>query len=353
MDYGVTCPPDDALYTRIPDGAGYFRASSFPEPLYQSSLPRLPEGRQIQRRVLTGPDREGIIASVKRKQTPEEDLSTAYHEAGHAVAYMHFERVRVKSISIKPDAKAGTDGRTMLDGKDPFHRPDQYGDCRSNTSAACLSNCVDELVRWQKAVSISIRAISIRAIADRSAWIAEELRAAAGYLAQQEYLMERLAGEAATFILSGKRDPIGAGRWPKNLAGDTRAVWRDLEYRFEVRAVPEARVEREAQAYLRWLWQKTINLLMDPKNWIAVEALAAALIKRRTLSGAEAEAVVKEARFHYGLTPEQIARLQKSEKLPTSKSPARNHERAEPPRPRKPPTRPKGKSRSIQPDRAK
>lgn len=52
----------------------------------------------------------------------------------------------------------------------------------------------------------------------------------------------------------------------------------------------------EAAAYLEWLWHRTFNLIRRPGFWPAVEALAAELVRVRTLDYRRARRVIEQAR---------------------------------------------------------
>jgi hypothetical protein len=53
--------------------------------------------------------------------------------------------------------------------------------------------------------------------------------------------------------------------------------------------------DEEGAAYLAWLEKRTLNLMRAPGFWPAVEALAEALVVRRSLSARAAKVVIDKA----------------------------------------------------------
>ena len=86
-----------------------------------------------------------------------------------------------------------------------------------------------------------------------------------------------------------------------HLAGPAadRAVGRDLDAHDAALAAELAyRVTSstaELRAFLDWLLVRTEELLMTPTNRVATEILAAYLLRRRTLSGAQARSIIRMA----------------------------------------------------------
>lgn len=111
----------------------------------------------------------------------------------------------------------------------------------------------------------------------------------------ERYIIGALAGEAATFILSGARDPEGAGRCPgENISGDTKNAW-ELAYRFyEIGEDPGDTISKEAYAFMDWLWWRTVNLLSDQIAWKAVQNIARCLMSEKTLSGQRCREIYHE-----------------------------------------------------------
>lgn len=88
-----------------------------------------------------------------------------------------------------------------------------------------------------------------------------------------------VAGHLSERMLAGETEPIGehhdvtmAQKLLDSLCGSTE----------------------ETDAYLRWQWVRTKNMLRLPLNWMMVEALATALIERRELSEESARSIFQE-----------------------------------------------------------
>jgi hypothetical protein len=155
--------------------------------------------------------------------------STAFHEAGHAAAAFHLG-VAVKEVSIVPDIGAERLGHCAGYGYPDWFSPDALIDDRS------------------------------RALAERE-------------------IIVMFAGPAAEARARGRRDHVGAG-------GDDYRYAIDLASRF-------CGSIEETTAYVAWLALRAQNLIHDPFVWFGVEALAAALLARRTLTGRKARAAYR------------------------------------------------------------
>ena len=53
------------------------------------------------------------------------------------------------------------------------------------------------------------------------------------------------------------------------------------------------RHQREAETYLRELWARAEELVNDPINWCAIEALTSALVEHRRLDYKQASVIIK------------------------------------------------------------
>ena len=54
--------------------------------------------------------------------------------------------------------------------------------------------------------------------------------------------------------------------------------------------------EKEIEAFLNWMWERTINWLQNLSfHWDAVEALAQELLKKRRLTAKEAKQIIIKA----------------------------------------------------------
>jgi hypothetical protein len=166
---------------------------------------------------------------------------TAYHEAGHAVAaYCH--RRGVVSVSIVPDLEANRAGCcefTRLGFMDryyvgPFRLPDHAADV------------------WER-------------------WAP---RGRARFL--------RTQGLHALIALAG---PAAQLRYSSNVA-DTNAGWgSDIDIVTEATHWLFPKCPELVETYLRDMSARAAELVNDSRNWVCIERLAGALMRRRTLSG--------------------------------------------------------------------
>ena len=156
--------------------------------------------------------------------------STAYHEAGHAVAcyFLHFP---FKYLTIEPEKDTLGHVKRFPHPKS-FH-PDYEGDTKT-------------LNRIEKNIITSY------------------------------------SGSAAEFILTGKY----------NSGGGT-----DSQYAREL-ADHYCGGPEETEAFLKWMWERTINWVQNPDfHWDAVEALAQELLKKSRLTSKEAKQIIKATSF--------------------------------------------------------
>lgn len=94
-------------------------------------------------------------------------------------------------------------------------------------------------------------------------------------------IMVALAGPEAEQRLTGSRNGAGA-------ASDDAWV-------HEVSVDAEGYADERRQAYLRWLQLKVRDWVNDSQFWRQVEAVAAALLERETLTGAEVDRIRRQA----------------------------------------------------------
>jgi ATP-dependent Zn protease len=89
-------------------------------------------------------------------------------------------------------------------------------------------------------------------------------------------IMIYFAGGIASNRFTGKEDADGVGH--------------DNQYLTDL-AMYMASSEEEIDAYLKWLYIRTQNLIDQPGIWPFIEALASELMNKRTLSGKETKAI--------------------------------------------------------------
>lgn len=96
----------------------------------------------------------------------------------------------------------------------------------------------------------------------------------------RDRVVQLLAGASAEAKYAGRRNHVGAG-------DDYKRAVAFAEY---VTLSPE-----ETGAYLDWLWLRADNTVALPHVWAMIQALAGALMDKRTLSYDEAVAVMEQA----------------------------------------------------------
>ncbi len=112
-------------------------------------------------------------------------------------------------------------------------------------------------------------------------------------LDREASILIAFAGAHAEARLRGRRPRLalrpGAAGWA---GGDVARYGAGYDIRHAHRWAhgPLGRDREERRAYLRWLWQRARLLVAD--RWDEIEAVAAALLKRGTLSGAAVRRVL-------------------------------------------------------------
>ncbi len=102
-----------------------------------------------------------------------------------------------------------------------------------------------------------------------------------------------LAGEAATYIETGKRDSVGSGcdSWE----GDFAVCMGFIERIFLVNDDPKSAGNLAADHYLEALFWRTVCLLNNPIHKQQITVIAQALIEKRTLSAGQCQQVLRAA----------------------------------------------------------
>jgi hypothetical protein len=101
-----------------------------------------------------------------------------------------------------------------------------------------------------------------------------------------------LAGVLAECLLTGRRNWRGAHADLHDAAGYAAYVTGD---------------EQELGAYIKWLWERTRNLLRQRRHWAAVKSLASELLVSRRVGERRARLVIAEA-----LTPRAAGRRRRA-----------------------------------------
>ena len=93
---------------------------------------------------------------------------------------------------------------------------------------------------------------------------------------------------AMTAMAGPRAEKQFAGRWNKPGAKSDNGIVADM-------ALRRCGSTEERNAYLKWLSIRVQKTLQNPQEWVAVEALAKALLKRKTLSLWKARKIIREA----------------------------------------------------------
>ena len=188
----------------------------------------------------------------------ERDRRVAYHEAGHVVAHFYFRSVvdlQFEYVTIEPDREEGSAGHVKLIPSGRGIQPDLFDftlDDEMNEEACGMTQ--------------------------------RELEARMSIL---------LAGEAATYVLDGRRDEHGTGR--EEWSGDYAGCMEFLERLFWVEDEAEATGNRAAHAYMEALfWRMAFTFEMSAwRN--KLDLIAESLVKKRKLSAAECHSIYTAA----------------------------------------------------------
>lgn len=168
---------------------------------------------------------------MNQKRATKKNL-IAYHEAGHAVeAYL--SRKKFKYVTIKSNG-------------------DYEGYMRHEEQRDTIRPEWDELRRTRSSI--------------------------------EKDIMVCLAGSAAIFLLTGKRDHIGA--------------WADRHRAMEL-AENICSSRRECEAYVNWLYIRCEEMLRSQANWHALETLAEELLIQETISYKKATGLIKAAKRQF------------------------------------------------------
>ena len=171
--------------------------------------------------------------SEEKGRLTDPRIGDAYHEAGHAVASV-WEGIKLMTVTITPETV------TIA--------PDKV--------VQTLGHC--ELPPLAVPGEAQIRSYIIASLAGQ---IAEERK------------MNKIGSPWNAIGLRGRHD-------------DEQSV---------ILARQVTRSDREGAAYLRWLHVRCEDMIQQPHIWRGIKAVAAALLKRQTLTGDEATAIIRLA----------------------------------------------------------
>jgi hypothetical protein len=194
--------------------------------------------------------------TAKKRVGKRVERLTAYHEAGHAVAFYLFGR-DLEFVSIVADFEKGEFGRTQPVGEpsNPF--------IRFNAPSV-----LDARMDFEREIIINL----------------------AGYVAEINCRNKRSAHINLLYVghhlkLNSTEDPTGDGD-----LDETRMLFAC----FPLLHIDVLDKDAEHNAYLRWLWYRTVNIITQEHHWNAVEALAATLLKDKRVNGRQARSIISK-----------------------------------------------------------
>lgn len=128
---------------------------------------------------------------------------------------------------------------------------------------------------------------------------------------------QRQMENAILTLLAGTRaEKLYTGRW--NYAGASYDIHTAVKLAGYLTGSDEA-----LQAYFTWMEVRTTDMVCQPFNWVAIQALAAALLQQPRMNARQARRIVAEARAHYLKRPSdqkhdewQAASLRRRQLLP-------------------------------------
>lgn len=202
---------------------------------------------------------------MKKRLSKREERYTAYHEAGHAVAHYLFGQ-EIDFITIVPDYEKGEFGRVQPKGAKTF-RPVE----RLNHAPTI----VDARLDFEREIIIYL----------------------AGYVAEVNYRGGNKGGNCG---MVAKINFLRFGSNIKLDSPDDPTMDNDLD---KVRAfftcffsLHHNVVDKNSEndAYLRWLWFRTVNIITTKETWAAVKALATTLLEKKRLTGSQAKKIMSK-----------------------------------------------------------
>ena len=100
-------------------------------------------------------------------------------------------------------------------------------------------------------------------------------------------IMTYYAGEAAEIVLGNENETLSGGDLG-HIAG------------WVLGGIPG---QRERDAFVAWLWERTLNLVKNPLNWVTIEELAEDLLDKKRLSARAVRKLSQEKRVNVRRDP--------------------------------------------------
>lgn len=218
-----------------------------------------------------------------KKLSKYQERLTAYHEAGHALAFYLFG-VKLKFVTIIPDFENGEYGRTQ-----PAEKP------------------FSPFIRFNNAPSVLDARIDFEQLV---------ITSFAGYAAEIKYRHRKSESSANMNLASvGNQIKLYSEEDP-SVDGDfshVRIYFESFVYMRNGFSMEKS----EAQYYYQWLWFRTAKIISQERSWNAIDALAKMLLEKKRITGKQAEDTMSEhiSRPHsvswMHLSSEQIKQLSK------------------------------------------
>ena len=224
---------------------------------------------------------------------------TAYHEAGHAVIAVELGLPVHKATIAPAEQYLGFVQHGLADGQTDYEGASGLAEA---VAAVAGSPVVEEALRHaeqaydEETVLFYIEPVrqaltAFEAVANSPA-LYRAVESKLTELVYESRVMVAMAGEAAECVLGGRDVPD----WTRGARGDREGISGalvDLGDRTSVAVyVGGARETPYSSAhYFDYLWART--LMQVRASWPVVEAVAAKLLERETLSGDELEAEIK------------------------------------------------------------
>src|ERR1051326_6906849 len=207
--------------------------------------------------------------ATRKKFSKQEERLTAYHEAGHVVAFYLFGK-KIKSVTIIPDYERGAYGYTQTTGGKFF--PLQ----RFSEAPSVLEARLD----FERMIIISF-----------AGYVAE---IKSRYKGDTEISQINLLSRGIAVKLRSNEDPTGDGDFEH-----VRILFSAFNtYRLFSFHLNHPQQRNEDEFYFRWLWVRAINIITEEVAWQAVESLAAALLEHKKLTGRQIHKILESSKLN-------------------------------------------------------
>lgn len=241
---------------------------------------------------------------------------TAVHEAGHAIVAIRLGH-RLSVATIKPsedDHSLGSIVHGIAEGQTDYEAASVLAESMVDIAGSPIIADALERAEAEDDVGAHLLVDPIRqallafeAVAN-SAPLLQVVTSKLTELVHESRVMVSMAGEAAECVLDERAEPD----WTRGAESDRKNIDRALDTLADLDHVAEydgtfRRTPYLEPAYFEYLWART--MMQVRADWRLVEAVAAELFERETLSGEEVESVISRTRreamndFRRGVPP--------------------------------------------------